>query len=54
MVRVIVDHRNAPKGKKKEVDTGGFELIHKAKKCANMPMHSCGLNLVCEGKKIKI
>ena len=54
LVKVVIDYAETPKKKRSELDTGGFVLIHKAKKYGNAPVHSCGLNLMCEGKKIKI
>ena len=54
-MKVIMDYYH---GEKKEggevIDTGDFSLLYKAQKCTSLPMHTCGLNLVCEGKKIKI
>jgi len=52
-IKVIVDYYMAPKKKKKEIDTGLFKKIYKAKKAIDKPLQF-GLNLVCEGKKIKI
>lgn len=49
-IKVVVDHAGAKK--KSKVDTGSFECIYKAKRIADRPMQSFGLNLVCEGKKI--
>jgi tubulin monoglycylase TTLL3/8 len=49
-IKVVVDFENAKK--KSQVDTGLFECIYKAKRIVDKPIHSFGLNLVCEGKKI--
>ncbi len=49
----MVDYYSAPKKRRSEVDVGKFLLIHKGKKCAEAP-RTCGVNLVCEGRKIKI
>jgi len=53
LVKVIIDYKCAPKSKKPDIETGGYILIHKGKKFTKMP-RTCGLSLVCEGKKIKI
>jgi len=50
-VKVVVDYADAKK--KKKVDTGLFECVYRAEKIVDKPMNSFGLNLVCEGKKIK-
>lgn len=49
-VKVIVDYAEAKK--KSKVDTGEYECIYKATRIVDKPIHSFGLNLVCEGKKI--
>lgn len=53
LIKVLVDYHSAPKRKKPSVDTGHFILLHKAKKCGDLPLNSLGLNLLCEGKGIK-
>ena len=54
IIKVIVDYSLCPKRKRSSVDTGLFSLIHKSKKSVDKPFKSFGLNLLCEGKKIKI
>jgi len=52
LVKVIVDYPNSKK--KKAADTGGFELLHKAKMQVDRPKMTMTLNLPVEGKKMKI
>lgn len=53
LIKVVVDYYNAPKMNRPTIDTGGYMLLHKAKKCKDLPLSSLGLNLVCEGKGLK-
>ena len=53
ILKVIIDYHSAPTAKaKKAVDTGEFELIYKANRVVDKPMHSFGLNLEIKGSKI--
>lgn len=53
ILKVIIDYHYAPTAKaKKAVDTGEFELIYKANRVVDKPMHSFGLNLEIKGAKI--
>ena len=51
--KVIVDWHYASKKRKPKIDTGHWKCIHKVKRQVERPKHSFGLNLMCEGKKIK-
>ena len=53
LAKVLIDYYNTPKKQRSTVNTGEFTLLHKGKKFSNMAP-TCGLKLVCEGKKIKI
>jgi hypothetical protein len=53
LVKVVVDYHSASKKKRAGVDTGSFVLLHRGQKWGDLPGHTHGLNLVCEGKKIK-
>jgi hypothetical protein len=48
--KVVVDYEHAPYRKRKEVDTGRFELLYKAKFQVEQPK-VLNLNLTIEGKK---
>jgi tubulin monoglycylase TTLL3/8 len=50
-IKVLVDFKLSRK--KSQVDTGNFTCIHKSKFANERPMHSVGLNLMCEGKAYK-
>ena len=50
VVKVVVDYPNSKK--KSKCDTGLFECVYKATRIVDKPIHSFGLNLVCEGKKM--
>ena len=53
VVKVVVDYFTAPKSKRADIDTGGFQLIHKGRNYAQIPK-TFGLTLVCERKRIKL
>jgi len=50
--KVIFDYPKAKK--KKECETGGFILLHKAKMPVERPQGKMLLNMACEGQKAKI
>jgi tubulin monoglycylase TTLL3/8 len=53
ILKVIIDYHSASTAKaKKAIDTGEFELIYKANRVVDKPMHSFGLNLEIKGNKI--
>ena len=51
LIKVIIEYRNAPD--KSKVDTGLFKQIYQGRNFTKL-VRSCGLNLVCEGKKSTI
>ncbi len=54
IAKVMVDYYGTHKRKRAGIDTGGFVLLKKGKKAADAAIPLYGVNLVCEGKKIKI
>ena len=51
-IKVVVDYGMASAKKQRKTDTGGFELVYKAKRVVDKPMSSFGLNLELLGRKI--
>lgn len=52
--KVVIDYEEAKtEKKKKQVDTGEFELIFKANQQVEKPINSFGLNLEIVGNQIK-
>lgn len=51
LAKVIVDYPNAKK--KKNVDTGLWKRIYKAKEIVDKPINNLGLNLCLEGVSLK-
>ena len=52
-VKVVVDYAHAPDKKKKNIDTGLFEMVYKSKRMVDKPLNSFGLNIEIHGKGIK-
>ena len=53
-VKVIVDYHFASKKKKKEVDTGDWELIYESESMVEKPLASFNIELELVGKKMKV
>ena len=51
-IKVVVDYAGASEKNKKDIDTGLYKCIYKAKKTVDMPHRSFGLDLVAEGIQI--
>lgn len=49
LVRVVVDYRDSMG----RADTGGFARMYRGTDYTKL-VRSCGLNLICEGKKVKL
>lgn len=53
IIKVVVDYHFASHKRRAHVDTGSFELIHRAKRQVDRPSNCFGLNLCVEGKRMK-
>ena len=51
-IKVVVDYNMAPERKRKNIDTGLYECIYKAKRIVDKPMSSFGLSMEVKGAKI--
>ena len=53
-IKVVVDYASEPSHKKrKKIDTGLYECIHRASNAVEKPQHSAGTNLEVKGKQVK-
>ena len=54
VVKVMVDYYGAPKKQRSKVDVGSFELVYRGLKAVDAVVPLYGVNLICEGKKMKL
>lgn len=54
VVKVMVDYYGTNKKERSKVDVGNFELLYRGMKASDAFVPLYGVNLVCEGKKMKL